>query len=250
MNIGSTMDPQYWCEGHAEDFKVRGPTYLEDHVKMTSGPNMFHLVGCDLFELDRPADHICAHPDNVVYKMNKAWMENGSKESERPPFIFCVNIILPGPPFLSAVHYMTPKDPSMLTDGSPFAELMGDFMDMESGNNEFRDSRFKIIPGVRSGGWFVERSVGSTPAIMGKKLRVPYHRGVNHFELGIDVASSSVANAVVGMVGGMTKKLVVDIAFLLESQTAEELPEQIISVVRWQHLDLECAVKLTVPDHM
>ncbi|KAF0717635.1 hypothetical protein AaE_010819, partial [Aphanomyces astaci] len=67
----------------------------------------------------------------------------------------------------------------------------------------------------------------------------PYHRGPNYFEVDIDISSNSVANTVVGMVKGVTKVLVVDLAFLLESQSEEELPEAILGTVRLQNVSLD-----------
>jgi hypothetical protein len=78
------------------------------------------------------------------------------------------------------------------------------------------------------GAWIVKQSVGNTPAIMGKKLRQTYYRGSNYFELDLDVSSSSVGAAVVNLVSGYTKKIVVDLAYLLEGQCQEELPEQLL----------------------
>ena len=42
----------------------------------------------------------------------------------------------------------------------------------------------------------------------------------------------------VNLVKGITRSLVIDLAVLVESQDAEELPEQLIGNVRLDHLDL------------
>ena len=51
-------------------------------------------------------------------------------------------------------------------------------------------------------------------------------RGPNYLEVDVDVASSSVAATVVGLVQGATKALVVDMGVVLEGHTSDELPER------------------------
>ena len=57
-------------------------------------------------------------------------------------------------------------------------------------------------------------------------------RGPRYAEVDIDVGSSSVAAAVVGLVQGATRSLVVDIGIVLEGHTREELPEALLGTVR------------------
>jgi hypothetical protein len=51
-------------------------------------------------------------------------------------------------------------------------------------------------------------------------------------EVDIDVGSSSVAAAVVGLVQGATRSLVVDMGIVLEGHAREELPEALLGTVR------------------
>ena len=62
-------------------------------------------------------------------------------------------------------------------------------------------------------------------------------------EVDIDVASSSVAATVVGMVQGATKSLVVDMGIVLEGHTNDELPERLLGSVRFSRVDMnpQCA---------
>ena len=57
----------------------------------------------------------------------------------------------------------------------------------------------------------------------------------------VDVNSSSVAANIVGLVQGVTKKLWVDMAIVLEGHSIEELPEMLLGSVRCAHLDLDSA---------
>lgn len=103
----------------------------------------------------------------------------------------------------------------------------------------FRNSRFKLIPTVVEGSFIVKQSVGSKPTLLGNKLKCHYHKGENYFEVDIDISSDSVANTIVGLVQGVTKSLVVDLAFLFEAQGEDELPENVLGAVRLQHVSLD-----------
>lgn len=107
------------------------------------------------------------------------------------------------------------------------------------GNNEFRNGRFKLIPTVAEGSFIIKQSVGSKPTLIGNKLQCPYYKGKNYFEVDVDIASNGVANTVVSMVRGVTKSLIVDIAFLIESQSEDELPETILGTIRLDHVSLD-----------
>ena len=61
---------------------------------------------------------------------------------------------------------------------------------------------------------------------------VLHGRGPRYAEVDIDVGSSSVAAAVVGLVQGATRSLVVDMGIVLEGHAREELPEALLGTVR------------------
>ncbi|BAT06804.1 Os09g0107600, partial [Oryza sativa Japonica Group] len=54
--------------------------------------------------------------------------------------------------------------------------------------------------------------------------------------------SSAVANGVLGLVFGVVTTLVVDMAFLIQANTYEELSEQVISAVRLAHVKPASAI--------
>ena len=88
--------------------------------------------------------------------------------------------------------------------------------------------RAKII----EGNFIVRRAVGSTPAILGTKLKQSYRRTDRYLELIVDVGSSSVAAGVVRLSIGYARTLVVDLCFLLEGKTEETLPEKVFGMAR------------------
>jgi hypothetical protein len=75
---------------------------------------------------------------------------------------------------------------------------------------------------------------------MGKKLRTTYHKGASYIETDVDISCSKVACKVTGMCLGVTKSLVIDMAFCLEPHEEEELPEALLGVIRLKKIDLDC----------
>lgn len=223
------LPEKMWAEPDASLFHVRGQNYLTDRKKIPSGPSKFHLVGVDLFSFENPAEryHISARADSIARASTK--------------FTFVINMIIPNADNLSIVFYYQPARENLFDDGTAFSELLNDFLD---GDDQFRNNHFKLIPTVVEGSFIIKQSVGSKPTLLGNKLKCPYHKGENYFEVDIDISSNSVANTVVGMVQGVTKSLVVDLAFLLEAQTEDELPENILGTVRLQHASLDNPVRV------
>ncbi|GAA0141881.1 defense/immunity protein [Lithospermum erythrorhizon] len=64
------------------------------------------------------------------------------------------------------------------------------------------------------------------------------------FVLGVDIGSSTVARGVVSLVLGYLNNLVIEMAFLVQANTPEELPEYLLGTCRLNHLDAAKAVLL------
>ncbi|EEC72293.1 hypothetical protein OsI_05468 [Oryza sativa Indica Group] len=93
-----------------------------------------------------------------------------------------------------------------------------------------------------TGSWIVRQSVGSTPCLLGKSVDCSYVRGAGYLEVDVDIGSSAVANGVLGLVFGVVTTLVVDMAFLIQANTYEELPEQVIGAARLAHVEPAAAI--------
>ncbi|CAK9165191.1 unnamed protein product [Ilex paraguariensis] len=87
------------------------------------------------------------------------------------------------------------------------------------------------------GSWIVKQSVGKKACLVGQALEINYFRGKNYLELGIDIGSSTVARGVVSLVLGYLNNLVIEMAFLIQANTTEELPECLLGTCRLNHLD-------------
>lgn len=216
-----------------DPLQVRGKNYLKDKLKQPCGPAAFRLVAMDLFETEGRVTHIASRPDNLVHRLVK---------EGRHPFVFIVHFTLPGPPFYSLVAYFAARQEDLAL-GNPFGDLLNKFLNSET--SAFRDNCFKLIPRVVDGNFFVRKAVGTTPAILGKKLDQEYYGdGETYFELVVDVGSSSVAGSILGVVKGYATSISIDLAFLLEGQEEQYLPERILGSLRLVKPDIDMCVKL------
>lgn len=235
---------KYWTEPSAASFSVRGATYGKDRVKIKSDPSLFRLFAVDLVRVDEPIlKGMCNHPDERVQQCLMA--EKAKRPgAEMPPFVFCVNITVPGKTCYHLVMYYAVDDFSLIRpiekgeeDVSPFRELASRFFFGPS--TEFRDSTFKLIPRIVKGNFIVKKAVGSKPTILGKRLKQHYIQNDRFFELIIDVGSNDIAKNVVGLSCGYAKTLVVDMGFLLEGKNRASLPEVMMGTVRLTNIDFK-----------
>ena len=76
----------------------------------------------------------------------------------------------------------------------------------------------------------VKQACGTTPCIIGGKLKTSYHRGaeVPYLEIAVDISSNTTAASVTNFVAGYMSGLSIHLGFLLEGKTAAELPEQLL----------------------
>jgi hypothetical protein len=227
----STIPQHHWCNSD-EPFKVRGPTYLRDKVKIASSEPLFDLVGLDLFQVQE-GQEICAGE-------LKSAVASQILSQPNHPFLFMVQFQVPGSPPLCFIAYFLAR-PGSIEGPSPFAELFSDFIE---GDEQYRDTHFKLIPRVVKGSYIVKTTVGQTPAILGTKLVQSYRQGTKWFEVIVDVGSSSVAGGVLSVVKGYVKTITVDLAFLIEPHKDNELPEAVLGAMQFHSLDLGMAVPL------
>eukprot|EP00536_Pseudo-nitzschia_multiseries_P013707 jgi/Psemu1/261625/estExt_Genewise1Plus.C_6030008 len=212
-NIPAPLGPERWAEPDPDSFLVRGPNYLEDGKKINAGSSIGQLIAMDSL------------------KREKEMMEKG-QICDTPAFIFVVNIVVPAAQCFHAVFYYAVHDMSTIdgSDGTPSSRLCQKFFFGDS--DTFRDETFKLIPRIVEGNFLVRKAVGSTPAIMGTRLKQYYVRTDRFMEIVLDCGSSQVAEGVIKLSLGYAKTLVVDMGFLLEAVEEEHLPERILGCVR------------------
>lgn len=66
-----------------------------------------------------------------------------------------------------------------------------------------------------------------------------YYRGEDYFEVDVECTTTRAAAAVVNMVKGACKTLVIDLAFLIQGNTEAELPERTLLGVRFSRVNMD-----------
>lgn len=209
-----------WTVPDAKSFRVRSKRFIFDGSKVPAGQPLMQLVAVDWFKGVKRMDHLARRKGCAA-----------QIAAEKGLFSLVINLQVPGSTHYSMVIYFISKQ---LLPGS----LLQRFVD---GDDEFRNSRLKLIPSVPKGSWIVRQSVGSTPCILGKAVDCNYYRGQKYLEVDVDIGSSTVANGVLGLVLGVVTTLVVDMAFLVQGNSMDELPEHLIGALRVSRLELSSA---------
>ncbi|KAE8777823.1 protein ENHANCED DISEASE RESISTANCE 2-like [Hordeum vulgare] len=213
-----------WTVPDSTLFKVRSKNFPTDKSKIPAPSYLMELAAIDWFKDTKRMDNVGRQKGCVA-----------QLAAEKGMHTFVANIQIPGSTHYSIVMYF-------VTNTMKKGSLLQRFFD---GDDEFRNSRLKLIPAVPKGSWIVRQSVGSTPCLLGKAVDCSYIRAPGYLEVDVDIGSSAVANGVLGLVFGVVTTLVVDMAFLIQANTYEELPEQVIGAARLAHVEPAAAV---VPD--
>ncbi|KAA3489542.1 protein ENHANCED DISEASE RESISTANCE 2-like isoform X4 [Gossypium australe] len=220
--------PCSWTVAEPSTFLIRGENYLEDCKKFKAKGTLMQMVAADWLRSDKREDDLGGRPGGIVQK----YAAQGG-----PEFFFIVNIQVPGSTTYSLALYYIMNTP---VEDSP---LLYNFI---NGDDAYRNSRFKLIPYISKGSWIVKQSVGKKACLIGQALEINYFRGKNYLELGIDIGSSTVARGVVSLVLGYLNNLVIEMAFLIQANTEEELPEYLLGTCRLNHLDASKSITVKV----
>lgn len=216
--------PCSWATADPTTFLIRGENYFKDNQKIKAKGTLMQMVGADWLRSDRREDDLGSRAESIVQKF---------AAQGRPEFFFIVNIQVPGVTQHTLALYYMLKTPLEETP------LLHSFV---NGDDAFRNSRFKLIPYISKGSWIVKQSVGKKACLVGQALEMNYFRGKNYLELDIDVGSSTVARGVVSLVLGYLNHLVIEMAFVIQGNTEEELPEVLLGTCRLNNLDASKSV--------
>lgn len=222
-------------------FFVRGQNYFSDRKKVNSGPYIFPFRGVDLFLTD-------SCPENIG--RNRTVL--GGKLRDIPSFI--INFRLPWGvaifffeipskflPFLNKGYNPNFTGPLPPTDTmSPAEKLTCKFL---MGTDEYKNQTLKIVPVVIIGPWIVKSVVGGKPAIVGTKMPINYvyqppsKGNAEYLEADLDIVSSSAARGILSVVRSHTKGITLDLGFVIQGNSEEELPEQMLTGTRLHGID-------------
>ena len=153
-----------------------------------------------------------------------------------------VNFVVPWGNLLS--YYYRPD----ATDGGPFSDskqnlpsekLWKSFM---SGDDVYKNKILKFIPRLIEGPWALRKLIGNQPAMIGQKIPTKYYGSIEdgYLEVCMDVTKGGkMANSICSAVASKATAVSIDLAFLLQGVSSEELPEQLLSVIRLHHVSLK-----------
>ncbi|MCL7024006.1 hypothetical protein MKW94_009558 [Papaver nudicaule] len=216
-----------WASPPGDLFNLRSHNFLTKKQKSPSGNWILKPAGVDWLRSNSKLENVLNRPDNRVMNALK-------RSNKKQPFIFAVNLQIPGKPFThSAVFYFVAENKN---DLSP---LVKRFI---NGDDTFRNQRFKIVNKIVKGPWIVKTAVGNYSAcLLGKALTCKYYKSDNYLEIDVDIGSSAIANAILHLALGYVTSVVIDMGFLVEGQTEEELPERLLGAVRISHMEMSSA---------
>ncbi|XP_044463502.1 protein ENHANCED DISEASE RESISTANCE 2-like [Mangifera indica] len=225
-----------WASPPGEVFSLRSKNYFTKRQKSPAGDYLLSPIGMDWLRSSTKLDNVLGRPDNrVSHALRKAQSMGKSLKS----FIFAVNLQVPGKDQHSAVFYFATEDPI------PACSLLYRFV---NGDDEFRNQRFKIVNRIVKGPWVVKKTVGNYSAcLLGKALTCNYHRGPNYLEIDVDIASSTIASAILHLALGAVNSVTIDMGFLVEAQSEDELPEKLVGAVRVCQMEMSSAFVVDAP---
>lgn len=238
INEPSPLRQDAWSEPKASSFQVRGKNYMLDGKKIPSQDTAFKLLAVDMVHSSTGTicEGLCGHPNERVQQAIRREKKTGVPQL--PPFIFAVNLSIPGTKTYHLVSYYGVEDMEEIEQQkTPFGRLMNKFIFGDS--DEFRNETFKLIPRIVEGNYIIRSAVGSKPSIIGKKIKQHYILGERYFEIVVDISSDSIAQRIVKLALGYSSKLVTDIMYVLEGKDEETLPERIFGGLQLQKIELE-----------
>jgi len=219
LHIGSMNASEWMQTPSSEPFTIRGKTYLSDGIKYKTGQHMFHLAAVELYKLEAPSPHCCARSDSPLVAIKREFPGRQ---------VFCMQFLLPGPPFYALAFYAVAKK-GVMEEETPFTRLWNDFCE---GDDEKKNSLFKMIPRVTQGSYVVKKTVGEVPALLGHKMKMVYYHGPDYLEADCDLGTSAVAGSILSIVKGYATTLTLDLGILLEGHSEDELPEVMLVSLR------------------
>lgn len=139
------------------------------------------------------------------------------------------------------VGFMRPGENPSIDGLSPAEKALAMWL---AGDTAYRNERLKLISYVPEGPWIVRNMVTGKPAIIGNKLPVKYRYHPrdgakrDFLECELDIGSSSAtARRIVSVCRRYMSALAVDIGFVIEGKTSEELPEEMMGAIRIHEVD-------------
>ena len=136
------------------------------------------------------------------------------------PYTFVLNVVIPSSVNMAMVIYFQVRREEDMTSDRPEAKLLRAFI---AGDTAYRNERFKLLARPR-GSALLRTLIGDKPALIGRKLAMPYFSGPNHFEVCVDVTSNTFAEYVTRVArDAVATNMSLDLGFTIEGRCEEVL---------------------------
>ncbi|KAF1329661.1 hypothetical protein FI667_g5842, partial [Globisporangium splendens] len=247
----STNVPHSWSTARGETFAIRSIDYKKTKRKEASLPALFEFIGCDLIRTGGKVDLISQRVElPEEYANEKIFIINAQLPSYAPSV--WGDASSDGPGFSLVLYWKIPKEvhEELKNPSTPALRLLKRFLN--AGNDTSLTDRFKVIAqvtnqdecGITGMGKKLLASHNSTPVLTRPQHRI-YHFNEGSTEIVVDIhAFSYIARRGIHLLLDKTSKLVIDIGFVLQGETEDELPEQILGCCRLDHADVQRAMDM------
>ena len=232
------LHKEHWQTIEASNFNVRGENYLTDKKKIPSDGALLKLEAVEIVSVDDVETRVTkTRGRGVSDAMKRAGVDDISMENH----YVILHFIVPGDKqsnsaaYSLAIYYSySPNDDESATNAEKLLKkwLLQD-------DTKLANSRMKLIPKIQKGPWTMKNLIGA-PCMLGKYSKLSFERSVlpNCHEVVIDCINSDKLKSKFTQIVKNIGEMVVDLAFVLQSEDSCELPEQIFATVRLSQLDL------------
>eukprot|EP00485_Elphidium_margaritaceum_P002703 CAMPEP_0202697618 /NCGR_PEP_ID=MMETSP1385-20130828/10941_1 /ASSEMBLY_ACC=CAM_ASM_000861 /TAXON_ID=933848 /ORGANISM="Elphidium margaritaceum" /LENGTH=481 /DNA_ID=CAMNT_0049354119 /DNA_START=104 /DNA_END=1549 /DNA_ORIENTATION=- len=215
---------------------LRSLTYKTDGKKEVSGDAVFKLVHAQAFKTDIMIDHVAMHP--------MSWFNQNIGMDDMSCFTLIVHLQVKSikTSFISYHVLERERIAGYNANGTPIVKndkAMTKLLDLVLNATEktIQNNRFKLIPRIVEGPYPVKRVVENRPVLLGNKVSHSYFRGANYFEIDSRVDESMVAASIIKLAHRFAKRIVVDMAWTLQGETEDELPERMLCGVTVHNME-------------
>ena len=216
----------------ARDFLCRGPTYLQDGVKYPSPESLMEPIAVGLWE-GRNVDTLI-HTASRQFGCEKGKLGGSS-------IIIDLELSADRHVILQFQNHDMPDEDEEESGSFPIspAQVLLEKFIFKS-ENAWRAKRLKLLPRLHNAGFVVRKAVGSRPVILASKLATQFldDRENRTLIIKVDISSSVIAGTILNLVEPQVKKLDIDLAFIVEGATDDELPEVPFGSICFHKLDL------------
>lgn len=230
-----------YSEPPASQFQVRGPDYLSQHgknckhLKVPSQESAYEVIGVSMYRCPKRFTHMSKEIQPLREFFDAQTSAPHGADPVFPKFLVINWIVAPlfGKESHVCSHVFQLKE--HIVKNKPY--LRDAFQKFRSASDEEKSKQFKwlgkIVEGPRAITATMSALGAERPVLICNQLTTTYCTGQNYIEITNDVSSSRIAAANCGTILRNLNSVVMDMAWVLEGQQTEHLPENLLCSIRW-----------------